>query len=457
MKTLTPRPVYALAIAWALLFPLLFFVARGTFSFDRFQYFNNQLGDIGAITPSGADTAYYRVERFIVYGIVLAAIFTIFKKSRKVLQRHWAVMVLPLLASASTIWSQDKPRTLFFAILALCLTGFGVYLLQRFDGDRILELFIFVGVNATLISYMLVIFAPSIGIRQFDMTRAWQGMFVHKNVLAGNSIYLLTAVLYTQKRSPLRRILMWSYSAALFILIAMSQSRTGWLTLILLFMYYCFSRLYLSSGAKDRLFGISFTVVAAAAILYLGVVFGGDIAVALGKTRDMTGRTRIWSSILPELFKRPFLGFGYQAFWLEGRGESLSFDLSSGLTRLGNAENAVFQIWLELGAVGTVCMLALYLQSLRNAFICLKLDPPRYVQWSCAIVFLATLGLLTGAKVMFPNTIEWVLFVIAYITLADRARRVTTRVGPALNYGAKVRCASDCKRQSSIETDGLAM
>jgi hypothetical protein len=49
--------------------------------------------------------------------------------------------------------------------------------------------------------------------------------------------------------------------------------------------------------------------------------------------------------------------------------------------------------------------------------------PSKYTLWCATNVFLTVLSLVDGDKIMFPNTVEWVLYVISYISLASMAHK----------------------------------
>lgn len=428
-------PVYKLALAWILLPAMLFFVARGTFSFDRAQYFNSPGLDAGTVPEAPFDTSYYRFQRFFMYGLVGGAICLSLRKTICTAWTNRAVLTLPMLAILSTLWSQDRDRSLFFGMLALSLTLFGIFLGQRFPRERSLELVFLVGCMAVAMSYAMIVLMPANAIRHVDDSGAWQGMFVHKNHLGIVMVYLLTPVLYLGRTSLLNRFAAIVYFAAILLLIVKSQSRTAWLEVVALLGYYLFEKLYMRAGRRERLLAAGLAVFAVALLAGVAYFFGSDIAVSLGKSSDMTGRTGIFQVLLPELWKRPVFGFGYQAFWLGLKGESANLLLTPGHALLSNAENGVMQMWLELGAVGTFVLLFLLFRSCRNALLCLSYDTSRYLRWSSAILMLSLLSLVNGDKYMYPNTIEWVLFVLAYVNLAEAAKRIrqndTHRMEPA--------------------------
>ena len=422
MNQTRSAPVYLWLVTWVLLFPLLYFTARGQFSIDRAQYNNIAGADAGTETASSSDTIAYRLERVAAYGAILLAVGLSLRNTLRLTKRNAFILSLPLLAMVSMLWSQDRTRSASLGFMVFLLTVFGVYLSQRFRGQNLLTLLNVVGVTATVTSYALVALKPSVGIRSTDGTRAWQGLFVHKNFVGMILIYFFAAAFYTEKRSGLIRIFFYGYMASILFLTVMSQSRTSWLEFIFLFLYLLIEKQYSKAAKMERGLLIATLVAFTLAVALIAVNFGGDIAVAMGKTRDMTGRTGIFEVIFPELWKRPLSGFGYQAFWLGLQGESAVIRMSPGHTRLTNAENGVLQMWLELGATGTIILLGLLIKSLRDAASCLARNPSKPTRWCCSVIFISFLGLINGDKYLYPDTIEWLLFVVAYVTLAEQVR-----------------------------------
>jgi len=413
-----------LVLTWFLMAPLLFFTARGMFSFDRAQYTNTDGSTPVTQTATASDTLVYRAERITAYGIVFISIAASFKATARTIDNARSILLLPMLAIVSALWSQEFTRTLFFGVLALVLTCFGGYLTHRFSGERIVELFLLVGMIAAAASLVIIILFPSIGVRHFDGSNAWQGLFVQKNTLGIISVYLIIAPLVVEKRGALRMVMLYGYIGLSFALIAMCQSRTAWLELGLVLVYFSFERIYIRSSPRGRGAVVAFLLFSVASAAYVAWMYGGDLAVAVGKTRDMTGRGDIFKAIYPVLWKRPLTGFGYQAFWLGLKGESARLVLTPGHSGLANAENGILQMWLEMGALGTIATLAVLALASFNALVCLAHSPPPYIRWSCAVIFLSLLELVNGDKIMYPDTIEWLLFVVAYLILIQHMRLI---------------------------------
>lgn len=424
MNETVHKPIYTLVIAWVLLLPLLFFVARGTFSFDRAQSGNLGQSEANVITATGSDSNYYRFEQIGLYVIVIAAMFPSAQTWLGAVQENLLLFSLPLLALASTMWSQSLVKTVPFGIFALILTAFGFYLSQRFSPDQQIRLFIFVGWVSILLSYVLALFYPAVGRWNADGLGAWRGIFIQKNPLGEIMTLLAFAACYARPRTGLQRMGQILYLILLLGLIVLSQSRTAWLVAAISIAFMVILRGSEKFRANEKLFlGISLASVLVIAGT-VAVLYTSQIALALGKDPTLTGRTKIWAALVDVVWKRPILGYGYRAFWLGLTGESANVAFAVGTTTLGNSENAVIDMWLELGTVGVFLMFLTLFQACKNAATCLRLGAPKYIHWYIMIVFFNVLSLVDGDKIMFPHTVEWLLFVVAYIGLAKDARRI---------------------------------
>jgi exopolysaccharide production protein ExoQ len=455
MNRLTSPHIYSKFIAWLLLLPLLYFAVHGMFSFDRSQYANNAGVGIASTMAVNADsdTLYYRIQRFAMYGIVALAIVLALRGTYRLAQRYLFVFSLPVLAILSTAWSQDKGKTLPLAIMVLCLTLFAVYLCHRFQPNEQIDLINLTGIVAALASYLLIAFVPSMGIRHTDESPAWQGLFVHKNALGIMTVYFFAAAYYAEKRTPLISLFYKIYMGAMLLLVVMSLSRTAWLQMLLLILYFAFESIFVRGGRTERILLPVAVGLLAMLLGILAVTNTEKISLALGKSADMTGRSGIFEAIYPSLWKRPIVGFGYQAFWLGLRGESANIALTPHNKALANAENGPLQMWLELGALGTSIVAILLFLSVRYGFFDLKTSPSNFIRWNCSTVFLSLLMLFNGDKFMYPDSLEWLLFVMAYISLAEAARH--TREGFAFAGPAAVRFPATSSLQSQYPSSSM--
>jgi len=448
-------PIHRKLIAWVLLFPLLYFTVHGMFSFDRAQYANNAgVGTASTMAVNAdSDTLYYRFQRFGMYGIAALAMVLSLRGTYRLAKRYWLIFVLPGLAIFSTVWSQDKGKTLPLAILVLCLTLFAVYLCHRFRPNEQIELMNLAGIVAAFCSYVLIVFVPSVGIRQTDGSPAWQGLFVHKNALGIMTVYFFAAAYYAEKRTPLVSLLYKIYMGAMLLLVVMSLSRTAWLQMMLLILYFAFEGIFVRAGRMEKILLPAVAGLMALLIGILAITHREQVSLALGKSADMTGRSGIFEAIYPSLWKRPITGFGYQAFWLGLRGESANIALTPHNKALANAENGPLQMWLELGALGTGFVAILLFLSVRYGMFDLKANPSKFIRWNCSTVFLSLLMIFNGDKFMYPDSLEWLLLVMAYVSLAEEARH--TREEFSMARPAAIPFAATSSLQSQYPTSSL--
>ena len=59
-----------------------------------------------------------------------------------------------------------------------------------------------------------------------------------------------------------------------------------------------------------------------------------------------------------------------------------------------------------------------------NAVRCFRSNTPNYALWYIVLIFYTLLTLVDGNKFMFPNAIEWPIFMMAYVGLENEARRI---------------------------------
>jgi exopolysaccharide production protein ExoQ len=424
MNSLDHRPLWSLVISWILLLPLLFFVARGTFSFDRASHNNRLEYSAGTLMAGDYDGGYFRVQQVVIYGLVCAVMFPLLLSAIRTLKQNLVIILLPFWSVCSILWSQDRSQTLVASVSMCVLTLFSVFLAERFSPERQVELFLFLGKTVLLISILLVYLYPSAGIAQFDSMGAWQGMFEHKNHCAIAMTYLLLPAFCMRKKGVARQISLSIYVVGVLILIAMTQSRTGWILAVTAVMFIVLFKLSRLIAVREKLLlALVVTVCVSALVIFIVNDFP-QLALLLGRSTTLTGRADIWKAILPVLWKKPLLGFGYKAFWLGLHGDSANLEIASGYVGLANAENAVLQIFLELGAIGVLLMFFMLLKSCKDGIWCFLRNPSLYVLWYCSTIFMTILALVDGDKIMFPHSIQWVLYVIAFVGLTREKRRL---------------------------------
>ena len=125
-------------------------------------------------------------------------------------------------------------------------------------------------------------------------------------------------------------------------------------------------------AAHRRMFqrnpGFLKVLIPAGFILYLVLIFGSGMlaqfAGSVGRNSTLSGRTQIWDLVL-SVHTNPFLGTGYESFWL---GPRLLKLWSSGFGTINESHNGYLEVYLNLGFAGLVLLIAFLLTGYQTIF-----------------------------------------------------------------------------------------
>lgn len=426
------QSAYRLVITYLLLFPLLFFAVRGAFSFQYAGTNNAATGTYGAMVnpDAGNGSALHSIELVLCYGIICLACVPVWRKVLASCLENKIAFALPLWAILSTIWSQEPKRTLVFAILALIHTVFALYLPARFKPQQQLQIFVLLCVVAGISSLLVIGLMPRAGIDHKNATIGLEGIFPHKNICSVAMLsFMLAGCFYPfrGKTALIRKSLFYLMAVALVI---GSTSRTGWLVFLCSMVFVFLAKSLRKVNSLERFIVTIFIPGAMALAAWIIFEYRNEILTLMGKSSNLNGRTEIWQAVFLSIVKRPLTGFGYDAFWIGFKGEAVRLATASGIAGLSNAENGILQLWLELGLVGVIILLAMLFRSCKNAVICFRSNTPDYALWYMSILLLNLLALVDGDKFMFPHAIEWTMFILADAGLALQAKRIQQAFPP---------------------------
>jgi exopolysaccharide production protein ExoQ len=419
---------FRLVITYVLLLPLLFFAVRGNFSFEYASQNTAEMGVYGSemIANYGKGSLSHSLELVFYYGIICMAIFPFWRQVANASLQNKLSFALPLWAMLSTAWSQEPKRSIAFSTLVLVNTFFAIYLSTRFKPKQQLQIILLTGIIATLASFVVLGVMPKAGIDYKNHMIGVEGIYPHKNICGAITVlFMLPAFFYRfkGKSGGLKRALYLLVTAAL---VAISGSRTGWLLLAACLCFIFLVKALRRLQKIERLLVVMLVPGLVATVCWLIYMFRMQLLHLLGKNSSLSGRTEIWHAVFLSILKRPMLGFGYDAFWIGFKGEAIHLALASGAPNLANAENGVFQLWLEVGLIGVLLLLAMLFQGARNAVKCFRSDIPNYALWYMSMLFVEVMALVDGQRYMIPHSIEWTFLVLTNAGLAMEARRVQT-------------------------------
>ncbi len=270
---------------------------------------------------------------------------------------------------ASTLWSFDPGISLRRAIkiLGMGLVVFGFFL---FNWSPMGAIRVWRNTCALLIvaSIVFVVVQPQYAIHQGfaepGLKGAWRGITTHKNALgilcAMGTMTWVHA--WATRDLPLRYCL--PVLMAIVVCLIGCKSTTGMVTSLLSAGVVVY---LLRMPPFTRSAGFLLSIVALlAALLCLLFVFTGVPTVSealaaatggVGKDAGLTGRDLIWGAVLDEVTKHPWLGTGYNAFWISQDLSSPSADVIRTIKFAPlQAHNGYLEILNELGIIG-LCLL----------------------------------------------------------------------------------------------------
>lgn len=384
------------------------------------------------------------LDRTIFFALILLAIGILMSRSfkwRGFLSRNLALTAILAFALVSVCWS-DFPLVTF----KRWFRDLGNYLviLVVLSDPRPLE-----AVRTVLrrlsyllvpLSILLIKYYPQIS-KQYDAwtgASSYVGAATSKNMLG--AMCLISGLFFfwdtvtrwpERKQRRTRRIILVNvvFVAMTVWLLNLSNSATSRVCLVLGCLVIAAAR----SKVFQRHPGFLKWLIPTCFCLYLILAFGfninGELAGAVGRDPTLTDRTKIWAFLFG-MHTNPFVGTGYQTFWIGPRLEW--FWQKSGLGFLNEAHNGYLEVYLELGLIGVFLLGGFLIASYRK--IC-RLGPSSS---------LGSLGLAAWTVLVFYNMTEaafqggllWMMLLMGAISVTARTKGRVHGVAVLGNVGA---------------------
>jgi exopolysaccharide production protein ExoQ len=365
------------------------------------------------ILDPGKGMAGARYMWAAIYAGVLILWLRNCRGSIKLLLNERPILFLVLLAIASVIWS-DAPATTFRRSLALvgtCLIA--LYFAVRFKIREQLQLLTWAFGICAACSLVFGIFHWGISVDNLE--GAWFGIYTQRNSLGSMMVLSMLLFLVWGQIQTSRKWIAWMFAAISFCLIFLSGSMTSLIVasvLLLSFPMIRFLRSFKRAGTV--------IFVSAVLIVWFAIRAGASVettAEAMGRDPSLTGRTELWAVSALIGFERPWLGFGYNAFWLGENGQSADVWKVVGWAA-PSAHNGLLEIWLDLGAVGVALAAFSFAVCWRKALRLIRITRAWEYAWPLLfLVFLFVLNLTENAF-LEGNSIHWFLYVVIALDLS---------------------------------------
>ncbi len=165
----------------------------------------------------------------------------------------------------------------------------------------------------------------------------------------------------------------------------------------------------------------------------VAMLFGGegDVAGALGRKSNLSGRTEIWAAVIPAV-SNPVVGDGYEGFWIGPDVKKVWRSLSGWWhpEALNEAHNGYIEVYLNLGWIG-VCLIALILVSgYWRAVAAFRLNPS-IGGLMLAYIIVSAVYSITEAGFRSPDPM-WIFLLLAIFGASGVIAGLFGRKGPKI-------------------------
>ena len=363
-----------------------------------------------------------RVQTTAGLTLCLVAMVAYARRLLRFAQTMPLMLLLPVYATASALWSQGPGTSLRSGLSLSVTTLLAFYLGERFSERQQMELLTLVGACVAVANVIVAFVWPEFGIDHQLHEGAWQGLFTQKNACAEATLFLLTPALAFPAIGRYGQMLQGLYMALCLAVILMTQSKTGWVITLIYLGFAGSLRILRRFGGKDALplaalaFGFA-AVLAVAALAYPALFLS-----LIGRSGSFSGRAQIWGAILASVLRRPWGGYGFDAFWSMLNGEATRVFSATGWV-VTSAHGGFLNVALELGLVELALVVLTLVQACRYARTAFRLGHSGYVDWCIGIIFLTVVYNLDERTLMAPQYLPWILYILACIGLRKAAYR----------------------------------
>lgn len=345
-----------------------------------------------------------------------------------ILAIHWRGMLgslakapiltaLALMALLSMSWSILPDVTGRRAVAVVFWLAFAAAVVSMFGWREIIRALAYAFLGLAIASVVVAVGWPDIGIMKIEHPGAWAGVWTHKNQLGGHMAIAFLTFAVAIAVDPARRR-PWLFGAVLaFTLVLLSKSATALvscgLALSMIGLVTLLRRGLVTSVIVLTATAVVLIVFSGVAMLAPELLFG-----AIGREATFTGRTDIWRYLGPAIDERPWLGFGYGAFWEDATGPAWWVRAGVGW-KAPNSHNGWMELTLGLGLVGAALFATTFLATtVRTLGSLSRVGVGVFAPGFLLLYLLQTLG---EGYVLEDNNLLWTVFLIVALKLARDA------------------------------------
>ncbi|MCV3216499.1 O-antigen ligase family protein [Plectonema radiosum NIES-515] len=390
-----------------------FFIILGLMSFFGTLYVLSEIG----VAPKGVIT-------LIKYSIwlILISLNCIFGKSiMSTVSRNISLYLLTALTFLSFLWSKFPDFTLSNATEVIMMTLFGLYFATRFSLKEQVKLVACTLLIAGVLSTIVALGFPLVGIDQEAHAGAWKGVYGQKNVLGSMMVLSsLTFFALPKENSALYRWFGFTFSLVLMLL---STSKTSLVVSFLLMLIIMFYKNFKWQGKISVILGNIFILILACVAVVV-LTYWIELITGLGRDPSLTGRTFIWDVMIAKLMEQPLFGYGLNAFWAPNSPYAIEVGQAFRSTWIPpNGHNGLLDLSVDVGLVGLALFLISYfttfVRSLKRAYASKNSEDI----WPLGYLSFLAMNNLTESYLMHQHNPYWIFYTTVVITMSQTNQR----------------------------------
>ena len=394
----------------------------------------------------GGDAVRYAIG-WLGWGLLLGVLFiatlvSFLRSDWKSTVRRipWPLSALLALMLVGSIWSNYSLVSFGAALVQLATSLFALYLASAFDWREILRLFgntlrtiLFASVVFELFAAVVIrgpiepFFPNYEGDHPPAVAFYWtqgnlftddriQGIVGNSNMLAYMAMIALVVFSIERAANTTSRLVTVASFLAAVPMLLLSRSASIGFAIVAIFAAAIVS--IAAEGkprdVRHRYYRIAWAVVGIGSLLVL--TYRAQIFSFIGKSPDMTGRTKIWKIVLNLIDQKPFQGWGWSSYWVPW------VEPYHGLVVINHvpyfqAHNAFLDVCLQLGIVGLgLFTLLIGMTFVRLWRLAVRHTSPLYLWPILVFVGIVTQN-LTESRILVE--IGWVMLVLFSVKVME--------------------------------------
>jgi exopolysaccharide production protein ExoQ len=350
----------------------------------------------------------------LIYVVTFVLLVLRWKKVFFVLKADKIIWILLGFAVASILWSIDPVITFVRCVALIGTSLFGLYLATRYSLEEQLQILALTFGVVIALSFISILLLPQYGIMAAAHAGAWRGIYNHKNVL-GKMMVLSSLIFLMQTSVSKRRMLSWAGLSLSIVLLVFAKSSAAYVSFLVLAVVFLIFKI-LRWQYELMIPALLVVLMSGGSLLLLLTEHADKLLKLAGKDPTLTGRTDFWILVLNNIWKHPWLGYGYGSFWQDSNSDAALIRYAVGWG-VPNAHNGLLDLGLDLGVLGLVILLISLFGTIIQALVLLRKTKSSVYIWPLLFIANMVFANLTETTLMVRNDVFWVIYIALALSL----------------------------------------